>query len=415
MMDTDMESVEDFRARAQEWLSANMPRLEVDRLTDDSADDDAEWLRARELQKKLYGGGFAGIAFPKEYGGLGLTAAHQRAFTEEALEYEMPLKLNTPTFSVCAATVLDSGSEEQKAAHISAAIRGDEVMAQLLSEPKGGSDLAGVATRAEKKGDTWVLNGAKIWSSAAYAADWGLCLARTDWTVPKHQGLTMFLVPIKAEGVTVRRIRQVNGGNEFCEEFFDDVVLPADAVVGEVNDGWTVASRQLFHERNAMGGGSPYTSGRGIGGTSRLGATPVDLARMVGRDKDPAVRELVGTWHAHSIVRTALVSRVSTGMRSGALPPAAASMMRLFSAESAWLTHDVSLKVGGGFAATGLPDSDGELERATTAYLARQAGSLGGGSTEMARNMISERLLGMPREYAADKDVPFNQVALGSA
>ena len=155
------------------------------------------------------------------------------------------------------------GSEEQKRNHISAALRGDEVLVQLLSEPSGGSDLAGVITRAERRGDRWVLNGAKTWSTFAFAADYGLCLARTDWEVPKHEGLTMFLVPIHSPGVTMNRIRQVDGTDEFCEEFFDDVELGDDAVVGEPGKGWEVASRQLYHERRTMGDGSEFTVGSG--------------------------------------------------------------------------------------------------------------------------------------------------------
>src|SRR5699024_1075150 len=154
----------------------------------------------RELQKKLYAGGFAGICFPKEYGGLGLSPAHQEAFSEESEPYQMPLLLNVPTFSICAPPILDMGSEQQQRDRISAAIRGDEILVQFLSEPSGGSDLAGLITRAEKDGETWVINGAKTWSTSAYAADWALCLARTDLDAPKHRGLTMFLIPTKAEG-----------------------------------------------------------------------------------------------------------------------------------------------------------------------------------------------------------------------
>ncbi len=178
----------------------------------------------------------------------------------------MPLILNTPTFTICAATILDMGSEDQKRERIPAAIRGDEILVQLLSEPSGGSDLAGVITRADRQGGKWVVNGAKTWSTSAFAADYGLLLARTDWNVPKHEGLTMFLVPIKSPGITMRRIKQVNGGKEFCEEFFDGLELGDDAVVGEVNDGWEVASRQLFHERRAVGGGSEFASGTGAEG-----------------------------------------------------------------------------------------------------------------------------------------------------
>ncbi|HZU46916.1 MAG TPA: acyl-CoA dehydrogenase family protein, partial [Mycobacterium sp.] len=243
------ESVEQFRARARAWLAANMPRIDPASPPAANRDDERCWERARELQKRLYDGGFAGICFPREYGGLGLDYEYQKAFNEESINYEMPLILNTPTFTICCATLLDTASDEQKKQHIAAALRGDEVLVQLLSEPSGGSDLAGVMTRAERHGDRWVINGAKTWSTSAFAADYGLCLARTNWDVPKHEGLTMFLVPIAHPGITLRRITQLNGSTEFCEEFLDNVEVGDDAVVGEVDNGWTVASRQLYHER----------------------------------------------------------------------------------------------------------------------------------------------------------------------
>ena len=263
------ESVDDFAARAHTWLAENMPRIDPNDPPDADRGEEEPWLRARELQKKLYDGGFAGICFPREYGGLGLPIEYQRAFDDESRTYELPIILNTPTFTICAATILDTGSEEQKQQHISAVLRGDEVLVQLLSEPSGGSDLAGVITRADRQGDKWVINGAKTWSTSAFAADYGLMLARTDWDVPKHEGLTMFLVPINSPGITMRRIKQVNGSVEFCEEFFDNLELGDDAVVGEVNEGWHVASRQLYHERRAVGGGSEFASGHRRRGQDR--------------------------------------------------------------------------------------------------------------------------------------------------
>ncbi|MEV0471439.1 acyl-CoA dehydrogenase family protein, partial [Streptomyces prunicolor] len=219
---------------------------------------------------------------------------------------------------------MDMGSEQQKRERVSAAIRGDEILVQFLSEPSGGSDLAGLVTRADRDGDTWVLNGAKTWSTCAYAADYALCLARTDWDAPKHRGLTMFLVKVHQPGITMRRITQVSGSTEFCEEFFDDLVLPADAVVGEVNGGWAVASRQLFHERTAVGGGSPFTSGRGTGRVSQPKPDLVQIARASGRTADPRVREMLGEGHALEKVQEQLIHRVSIGLPRGDLAEAEA-------------------------------------------------------------------------------------------
>jgi alkylation response protein AidB-like acyl-CoA dehydrogenase len=409
MTETTTESVESFRARAKGWLAENMPRVDLDSPMPPPGDDDHEWARARELQKKLHAGGFAGICFPVEYGGLGLTPAHQRAFTQEAAGYEMPIQLNTPTFSICSATLLDVGSEEQKREHIGAAIRGEQILVQFLSEPSGGSDLAGLLTRAERDGENWILNGAKTWSTSAYAADWGLCLARTNPDVPKHAGLTMFLVPTRAPGLTLNRIRMSNGSTEFCEEFFDDVVLPASAVVGEVNDGWRVASRQLFHEREAVGGGSPYISGRGRQRTIQSSG-PEEAARTSGRTADPVVRELVGEYLALTAVQEQLNARIVQGMSAGVLPAPATSLMRLMSAERSQRGLDLTLQINGAAMGFGIGDDPGPGGRASLGYLMRQSNSLAGGSTEMSRNVLSERLLGMPREFAADRDVPFSEI-----
>lgn len=407
-----MEDVESFRLRARAWLADNMPKLNETRPAPDGEDDSAEWEHDRELQRKMYAGGFAGICYPTEYGGLGLTPAHQEAFTEEADGYEMPLKLNVPTLSICAPVILDYGTEEQKQKYVRGAISGEIVLVQFLSEPRGGSDLAGVITRAERDGDTWVLNGQKIWSTSAYAGDYALCLTRTDWEAPKHRGLTMFIVPIHTEGVTLRRIRMVAGKSDFCEEFFDDVILPADSVVGEVNDGWTVATRQLVYER-MVGGGSPYVSGRRMQAPDAFARTPAQLAKELGRTEDPFVQDRIGHARVMEKVAEQTTRRVGAGIAAGVLPGPAGSISRLLHAETHWSTREAGLAIAGsqGIAAAG--NLAGPLTRQMDAFLMKQAASLGGGSTEMARNIISERVLGMPREYAADRDVPFNQVRQG--
>lgn len=404
------ESVAEFGARARAWLAQNMPRIDPDHPPFSDRGEQACWQRARELQKLLYRGGFAGICFPSRYGGLGLDIAYQKAFDAESVPYEMPLILNTPTFTICAATILDMGSETQKAERISAALRGDEVLVQLLSEPSGGSDLAGVITRADRRGDTWVINGAKTWSTSAFAADYGLLLARTDWTVPKHEGLTMFLVPLAAPGITLRRIKQVNGSEEFCEEFFDGLALADDAVVGEVNKGWEVASRQLYHERRAVGGGSEFASGSGAENAHEAPPDYVALALATGGHGDPRVQALAGRALVHRAVKEQLVNHVFHAVNSGALPPTAGTLIRLFHAETTELEVDTVLKIAG---TSGVVDDADGLLGIGERYLSRQTASLGGGSSEMARNVIGERVLGFPREYAADRGVPFNEVKHG--
>ncbi len=401
------ESVEQFRSRAKSWLAANMPRLDREKAALLERDELPSWLRARELQKTLYDGGFAGICFPREYGGLGLGYEYKKAFDAEAAEYETPLLLNVPSFAICCATILDMGTEEQKRAHIRAALSGEEVLVQLLSEPSGGSDLAGVITRADRRDGRWILNGAKTWSTWAFAADYGLCLARTDWDATKHNGLTMFLVPLHHPGITINRITQVNGSTEFCEEFFDDVELGDDAVVGEPGKGWEVASRQLYHERRTMGDGSEYTSGPGIADAEDVSVDLLALVDRTNQDGNERVREMVGRALVHRAVHGQLSEHVFHAVAGGSLPPAGGSIIRLSMAETHDVDTDTANAVAG--AAAVVEDESGSLDIGKR-YLGRQTASIGGGTTEMARNVIGERVLNFPREYAADRGVPFNQV-----
>lgn len=399
------ETAAEFGERARSWLTDHVPRtgpgftLELD--------SDATWQRARELQRLLHDGGFAGICFPREYGGLGLGYEYKKAFDQASAGFEMPAVLNVPCFAICCATILDMGSEEQKRSHISAALRGDEVMVQLLSEPSGGSDLAGVITRAERRGDRWVLNGAKTWSTFAFAADYGLCLARTDWDVPKHEGLTMFLVPIRSPGVTMKRIKQVDGTEDFCEEFFDDVELGDDAVLGAPGKGWEVASRQLYHERRTMGDGSEFTVGGGIEASQDLRIDLIGLLERTGQAHSERARELAGRALVHRAVSQQLSAHVYHSVVNGTLPPTGGSIARAFMANSHNVETDIALTLTG----TGAVVSD-DPQHADIAnrYLGRQIANIGGGTSEMALNVISERVLNLPREPAADRGIPFKDV-----
>jgi len=409
----DLEPVEDFRARARVWLAATMPP-EDGGLS--RRGEPGRWDHERTLQRTLWDGGFAGICFPAEYGGLGLTPAHQRAFTEESLAYDMPYALNVPTLGILAATLVDHGTHEQKARHLPAILRGEEVWVQFLSEPSGGSDLAGCLTRADRDGDVFILNGSKIWSSGAVDADHAMCLARTNWDVPKHRGLTMFIMAIHQPGVQVEQIRQVDGSLEFCQEFFDDVPIPVTDVVGEVDDGWTVAGSLLVHERLAVGGGSPYTSGRSGGHDAPTeGNDLVEVVKAQGRTGDARARHLVAEAHVRHQVHRHLNARITQALATGAMPPPAGSIMKLFAATNVMRRAEIGLELAGAEAATWPADGDTPGARLGDFTLWRQSTSLGGGSNEIQRNIISERLLGMPREHAADRDIPYREVRRGGS
>ena len=282
---------------------------------------------------------------------------------------------------------------------------------QFLSEPSGGSDLAGLVTQATRDGDVFVMSGSKIWSSGAFRSDYAMCLARTDPHVPKHQGLTMFIVKIHQPGIEVQRIAMVNGQAEFCQEFFDDVAIPAENVIGQVNDGWTVASRLLFHERDAVGGGRPTCSGVAVGDAEKGGQRSdlADLARATGQADDPrgppaggrGPGQRPGAAAAHRSDGRRDPDRGPAGAGRGASPDSSPPPTASAPSISGWRSPA---------SGAGAWVSDDPAGRRGQLYLTRQSNSLGGGSNEMQRNIISERVLGMPREYAADRDRPFDEV-----
>jgi alkylation response protein AidB-like acyl-CoA dehydrogenase len=420
------EAVDAFRTRARTWLGETFAAVDAgaDPIGEDPIGDrlraegraDTEAERGRTGQRMLWEGGFAGITYPQQYGGQGLTAAHLHAFTEEARGYDLGGcgSMFAMTLGMMGPTLLDLGSDELKARYLPGMIRGDDLWVQFLSEPTGGSDLAGAVTRATRDGDHFLLSGSKVWTSAADYSDYGFCLARTDWDVPKHRGLTMFVVPLRAPGIEVIPLRLVTGATGFCQEFFDDVAVPATDVVGDVDDGWNVASRLLVHERNAIAGGSEFhdldTGGtRARGG--ELGARHGDLtelARARGLADDSRARQLVAEAHVLTTVNRQLSARLQTATTLGVLPPAAGSLLKLFGSTAHVRTSDITMELAGESAVVW--PGDDRAAGLGVEFLFRQATSILSGTSEIQRNIISERVLGLPREPAPDRDVPFRDV-----
>lgn len=409
------ESVEDFRLRAREWIKGNLGPIQpwdIDQNCENDAEERKAVARDRALQRKLYDAGFAGICFPREYGGQGLTPAHQRAFNEELVGHEFPSRFSVPTFSPCAAVLLEFGTPEQKARHIPAILKGDEVWVQMLSEPGGGSDVAGATTAAAREGSDWILNGSKVWTSRAWWADWGLCLARTNWNVPKHQGLTVFLLPLQQPGVEIRRIERLSGETEACEEFMTDVRIPDSDRMGEIDAGWTVGTRWMYHER--IGHNSPYvTRPIGLARAAGEGPTPVAIARKAGRLEDPAAQELIGEARALGIVTHELQRRLAAAAASGQGNTDSSAIDRLFRGIAHVRQRTIAFDLAGSGAAGWTEEEEEESGAQGMDFLMRQVSCIGGGTTEIARNVISERVLGMPREASGDKGVPFRDVPRG--
>jgi alkylation response protein AidB-like acyl-CoA dehydrogenase len=413
---TEHESVESFRTRARTFLAENVPRQvgrKISLRAGASEEDElAEVQRERDLQRLLFDGGFAGICFPPEYGGLGLTLEHQRAFNQESAGYTMPDVIQIPTMTPCAAVLLEFGTEAQKQRHIPAILKGEEIWMQFLSEPSGGSDVAAALTTAVRDGDEWVVNGSKVWTTGAWFSDYGLCLLRTNWDVPKHRGLTVMILPIHQEGIELHRIEMINGSKEFCQEFMTDVRVPDSDRVGEVDQGWTVGTRWMFHEKNAMGGDSPFVTGTFHAGAPADAGDPLaELVHATGRADDDVALELLGEAHTLAAARSALADRVTVGMRAGVFPENSAALARLIGGVVQVRTGTIALDLAGAQAAATLPDDPWAEEGFN--YLERQVAEIGGGTTEMARNNIAEKVLKMPREVTHDKNLPFRDVPKG--
>ena len=413
-MNIEVESLESFRARARAFVRASLRPVKgkpaASMMRSDRTDEQelAEVAREREVQRMLFDAGLAGICVPLQYGGQGLTAAHQRALNAELRGYEYPTRAQVPTFNPCLAVLLEFGTEEQKLRHVPAILKGEELWMQFLSEPSSGSDVAGALTTAVRDGDEWILNGSKIWTTGAWWSDWGLCLARTNWDASKHSGLTIFMFPIKSPGIEVRRIEMLNGSREFCQEFLTDVRVPDSNRIGGVDNGWSVGTRWMFHERMARN--SPLvTMPEGTARTSEAGATMHAIARAAGRLDDPRARELIGEAQTLHLVGDALRRRIGQGILTRKISDQSSAIARLFVGLAETRRTTIAFELAGS-AGAAWADDDGDLAEWGIDFLMRQAVCIGGGTTEMAANVISERVLGMPRELTPDRELPFRDV-----
>jgi alkylation response protein AidB-like acyl-CoA dehydrogenase len=413
-VNAEVESLESFRERARAFVRSNLRpgtrRALASALRANRTDEEelAEVAREREIQRMLFDADLAGICVSRQYGGQGLTPAHQRVLNAELRGHEYPTRAQVPTFTPCLAVLLEFGTEEQRRLHVPAILKGEELWMQFLSEPSGGSDVAGALMSAVRDGDEWVLNGSKVWTTGAWWSDWGLCLARTNWDVSKHSGLTVFIFPIKSPGIEVRRIEMLNGSKEFCQEFLTDLRIPDSHRIGGVDNGWTVGSRWMFHER--MSSNSPLvTMPEGTTRSSGEGVSMHAIARAAGTLADPRARELIGEARTLQLVGEALRRRVGQGIATRTMSAEASAIARLFFGLAETRRTTIAFELAGSAGATWV-DDDGELAEWGIDFLMRQAVCIGGGTTEMAANVISERVLGMPRELTPDRDVPFRDV-----
>jgi alkylation response protein AidB-like acyl-CoA dehydrogenase len=395
----------EYRAEVREWLPANLDRATA---TPRDPYHPEQVAAHRAIQRRLFDAGYAGISWPSEFGGAGLPAEYERAFAEEAVGFVTPHFgiLSVTTFGSCVPTMLRHADPEYLSRHVPATLKGERLWCQFFSEPAAGSDLAGIRTTAQRDGEGWRLYGAKVWSSLAHIADWGMCLARTDASVPKHQGLTWFAVPTDADGLTVRPLKQITGNSEFCEESLTDVFVADQDRIGAVDGGWRVTSSLLVFERGA---GRPDAEEC----PDRPGPLPADLvamARRAGRSADGDALRAIVSAHIEGFAVAQVRGRIATHTRLGKVSPGVASYAKLVDASATAARGRAQIEIGGLAATTwGLDEPGGGA--AAAAFLGSKAPSIAGGTEQMQRNAIAERVLGLPREPAYDVDVPFKDVA----
>jgi alkylation response protein AidB-like acyl-CoA dehydrogenase len=364
--------------------------------------------RARSFQRQLFDEGFGAITWPIEYGGRDLPRRYQRAFDRVLAAYQTPPRVLDIGLGMIGPAILVHGTDEQKQRFVPPLLRGEHVWCELFSEPGAGSDLASAQMSATRDGDLWVLDGQKVWTSGAHHSDYAACIARTDRDQPKHEGISLFLVDMRAPGVTVRPLRQMTGDAHFNEVFLDGVRVHTDDVLGGVNGGWRVTRTILAFERQTlavMGSGG----GGGGGGFTSL----VDAARERELLDRAEVRQQLIDLRIRQTVLRQLSTRLQFNAASGKGTGGEASLVKLAMASLLQDTADVAVALAGPAAVAWDPATP-RGDRWTMQLLNAPSASIGGGTNEIVRNVIAERLLGLPRDIEVDADVPFHSLKVGT-
>jgi alkylation response protein AidB-like acyl-CoA dehydrogenase len=382
---------ERFRRELRDWLAANRP-ARGERVPCDDASLAEEVIFLRDWQRRLWAAGYVGLLWPREYGGRGARPTQQAILNQELARARAPQLIHRVRVHNTGPTLIAHGTEAQKRRFLPPILSGDEIWCQLFSEPGAGSDLAALRTRAEIDGDDFVVTGQKVWTSYAAWARWGILLARTDPTLPKHRGLTYLLVDMQSPGITVRPLRQLTGSTEFSEVFLDAVRVPRSHVIGAVNQGWEIAMTTLAHER-----GTGFAFKEQV--LQRIAVEDlVRLAHTRGQANDPTVRQEIARGWIDVEIMGLLNCRTLTRLERGEEPGPESSLVKLFWAGLTQRLNDLGLALEGSYAAlvAGSPYAieDGRWQQGS---LWARAGAIAGGTSEVQANIIAQRLLGLPR------------------
>ena len=386
-----------FRDRVRAWLSANMPEEWTRRLlasSDIPRPEAYELLRA--WQRTLYDAGFIGLTWPVEYGGRGLSFMEEMILHQEMALAKAPPILNVLGVGMAGPTIIAYGTEAQKKRYPAKILSCEEIWCQGYSEPNAGSDLAALQTRAVKDGEDWVVNGQKVWTSLAHVADFMMLLARTDPAAPRHKGITYFLLDMKLPGVTVKPLRQLTGDAEFNEVFFDNVRIHESQVLGGVDNGWAVGLTTLMYERLALGFGLQVRLRIGLDGLIELGRRMEKTGRAV--TKDPLMRQKLAQLWIDTECLKLTGARAITRLLRGEIPGPEASTGKMVWVETHQRLQELAMEIQGPYAQL-VRGSDWAVEGGLWqhSFLRSRANSIEGGTTEIQKNIIAERLLGLPK------------------
>jgi alkylation response protein AidB-like acyl-CoA dehydrogenase len=388
----DSEKEAAFRSEARAFLDAQRANHPPD-LREAMIDERRFLDRFRAWQEMLFEHGWASITWPKQYGGRGLGPTEQIIWNQELARVGISESPFLQAVSLAGPTIIAHGNDAQKARHLEPILRGREIWCQLFSEPGAGSDLASLATRAERSGDDWIVSGQKTWCSGGHRAAWGILIARTDPSVPKHRGITYFLVDMHSPGVEVRPLPQIDGSVHFNEVFLNEVRVPDANRLGPEGSGWQVTMTTLMNERMAIGGMGRLFSFESL----------VEAARANPQRVDAVMRDELARLYTWTRILDLLNARVITKLGRGAIPDAEGSVIKLVIARTYTKAAELGMRLVGPEAML----SEGEWPHH---FLMAPALHIGGGTDEIQKNVCAERVLGLPRESRADRDVPFQDL-----
>ncbi len=386
-----------FRDELRAWLAANVPADWRERHAA-LGSIEPRFAFIRSWQKTVYDAGWAGLSWPSQYGGRGASLVEQVIYHEEMARAQAPPMANVLGIGIIGPTIIARGTEAQKQRYLANILSGDEIWCQGFSEPNAGSDLAALSSEARASGDHFIVNGHKVWTSYGWAADWCALLVRTDPEAPKHKGLTYILVDMHSPGVTVRPLRQITGESEFTELFFDNVRVPAENVLGKVNDGWNVAITTLMHERGTFGASLHVNFKRQF---DRL----VELARTIPRNgrpasEDPVIRQKLAQCLAEIEIFRLTQMRAITRVNQSGVPGAEGSILKIFWSEYLQRFQQIASEILGPYAQLteecALAPDAGQW---AYAFLRARGHTIEAGTSEIQRNIVGTYTLGLPKSY----------------